>query len=102
MQLLFRLSQPGQDAHSGPLPTAGFGDQLQTRSVASTAPAGDLAITYVEALKKPADGTSVLLHQPSYAVAAPYMALPAGTMLSPRVAPPVFGLGLRRFARYRV
>ena len=95
VQMLFRLSQPGLlDAHGGPMPVAGFGDQLQTRGIIGTSPEGDLSISYVEAIKKLADGTSVSLRQPTYAVATPYMALPAGTLLSPRVAPPVFGLGL--------
>ena len=94
VQMLFRLSQAGQDAHGGPLPVAGFGDQLQTRGIIGTTPEGSLSISYVEAMKKLADGTSVSLRQPSYAVATPYMALPAGLLLSARVAPPVFGLGL--------
>ena len=94
VQMLFRLSQAGQDAHGGPLPVAGFGDQLQTRGIVGTTPEGQLSISYVEAMQKLADGTSVSLRQPSYAVATPYMVLPTGVLLSPRVAPPVFGLGL--------
>lgn len=94
VQMLFRLSQAGQDAHGGPLPVPGFGDQLQTRGTVGTTPEGDLSISYVEALRTLADGTSVSLRQPTYAIATPYMAVPAGTLLSARVAPPVFGAGL--------
>ena len=44
VQMLFRLSLPGQDAHGGPQPVAGFGDQLQNRAIVGTAPEGQLSI----------------------------------------------------------
>ncbi len=94
VQMLFRLSVAGQDAHGGPQPVAGFGDQLQTRGIIGTTPEGSLSISYVEAIKQLADGTNYSLRQPTYAVATPYMSIPAGVLISPRVAPPVFGLGL--------
>ena len=94
VQMLFRLSLPGQDAHGGPRPVPGFGDQLQNRAIVGTAPEGQLSIQYVEQLRTLVDGVSVSLRQPTYAVAAPYLPLPAGVLFSARVAPPVFGLGL--------
>jgi CxxC motif-containing protein (DUF1111 family) len=94
VQLLFRLSLPGQDAHGGPRPVPGFGDQLQNRAVVGTAAEGQLSIQYVEQLRTLADGLTVSLRQPTYGIEAPYMPLPAGVLLSSRVAPPVFGLGL--------
>ena len=94
VQMLFRLSLPGQDPHGGPLPVPGFGDQLQNRAIVGTAPEGQLSIRYVEQLRTLADGATVALRQPSYAIDAPYLPVPAGVLLSPRVAPPVFGLGL--------
>ncbi|MFD1466975.1 di-heme oxidoredictase family protein [Hymenobacter caeli] len=94
VQMLFRLSLPGQDAHGGPLPVPGFGDQLQNRAIVGTAPEGQLSIKYVEQLRALADGTSVALRQPTYGIDEPYMPLPAGVLISARVAPPVFGLGL--------
>ena len=94
VQMLFRLSLPGQDAHGGPRPVPGFGDQLQNRAIVGTAPEGQLSISYVEQLRALADGTSVSLRQPTYRVDDPYIPLPAGVLISTRVAPPVFGLGL--------
>ncbi|GAA4026277.1 di-heme oxidoredictase family protein [Hymenobacter glaciei] len=94
VQMLFRLSLTGQDAHGGPRPVPGFGDQLQNRAIVGTNPEGQLSIHYVEQLRTLIDGTSVSLRKPTYAVDAPYSPLPAGVLLSPRVAPPVFGLGL--------
>lgn len=93
-QLLLRLSLPGQDAHGGPRPVPGFGDQLQTSAVFGTTPEGQVSVSYVEQLRRFADGQSYQLRQPTYAIDAPYQPLPAGVLLSPRVAPPVFGLGL--------
>ena len=94
VQMLFRLSLTGQDAHGGPRPVPGFGDQLQNRAVVGIDPEGQLSIQYIEQLRTLVDGTTVSLRQPSYRIDAPYQALPAGVLLSPRVAPPVFGLGL--------
>ena len=94
VQMLFRLSLPGQDAHGGPRPVPGFGDQLQNRAIVGTTPEGQLSIQYIEQLRTLLDGATVSLRQPTYRVDTPYLPLPAGTMLSPRVAPPVFGLGL--------
>ena len=94
VQMLFRLSLPGQDAHGGPRPVSGFGDQLQNRAIVGTAPEGQLSIQYVEQLRTLVDGLRVPLRKPTYAIDAPYMAVPAVVLLSPRVAPPVFGLGL--------
>ena len=40
------------------------------------------------------DGTQVALSKPVYSLIDPYMPLPGEVMISPRVAPAVFGLGL--------
>ena len=95
VQMLFRLSLPGlTDAHGGPAPVPGFGDQLQNRATFGTEPEGQLSIRYVEQLRQLGGGEICQLRQPTYAVESPYQPLPAEVLLSPRVAPPVFGLGL--------
>ncbi len=94
VQMLFRLSLPGQDAHGGPRPVPGFGDQLQNRAVVGSEPEGQLSIRYVERLRALADGASVALRAPTYGIDNAYLPLPAGVLVSARVAPPVFGLGL--------
>ena len=40
------------------------------------------------------DGETYSLRSPHYQLTNPYMALPSNVMISPRMAPPVFGLGL--------
>ena len=94
VQMLFRLSLPGQDAHGGPRPVPGFGDQLQNRAVVGTAPEGQLSIQYVEQLRTLMDGLRVSLRLPTYAIDAPYLPVPAGVLLSARVAPPGVRAGI--------
>lgn len=94
ISMLIRVSVPGTDEHGGPLGAPGFGGQLQQRSIVGTKPEADVNIHY--ALKKAAfsDGESFELRVPSYSLVNSYIPLPADLMWSPRVAPPVFGLGL--------
>lgn len=94
LSMLFRVSVPGTDDHGGPNPAPGFGGQLQQRAIVGRMPEADVQITYSYTTGYYADGTPYELRAPSYVLANPYMALPSGMMLSPRVAPPVFGLGL--------
>jgi CxxC motif-containing protein (DUF1111 family) len=92
--MLFRLSIPGEGVNGNPVPVPGYGDQLQTRSLLNVKREGDVAITYTDNAQKFADGTNYSLRTPAYAFTGLYMPMPAGVMLSPRVAAPVFGLGL--------
>lgn len=92
--MLFRISQMGTDAHGGPNPIPGFGDQLQNRGNLNIPREGDVLITYTEQEFSFDDGTKYRLRFPAYTVANTYMPFPADAMLSPRVAAPVFGLGL--------
>ena len=92
--LLIRLSLPGQNAHGGPVPVPGFGGQLQQRSIFGASSEAGVKITYEEKLYTFSDGTSYSLLAPTYLLQNSYIVLPAGVMLSPRVAPPVHGLGL--------
>ncbi|RYE07975.1 MAG: c-type cytochrome, partial [Sphingobacteriales bacterium] len=92
--MLFRLSLPGEGEHGNPVPVPGFGDQLQSRGLLTKKKEGDVAITYTETTYEFADGTTYKLRKPTYTIIQSYIPLPANVMLSPRVAAPVFGLGL--------
>lgn len=94
LSMLFRISIPGSDPHGGPNPVPGFGGQLQQRSIISAQPEAGVLIQYTPQSLTYADGTPYELRAPVYTLQNAYTPLPVGVMLSPRVAPPVFGLGL--------
>jgi CxxC motif-containing protein (DUF1111 family) len=91
VSMLFRISLPGASEHGGPVPVEGFGTQLQTRAVFGVVPEGDVVVNWTEEPGEYADGTTYSLRRPLHVVTG---SLPGGALLSPRVAPPVFGLGL--------
>lgn len=91
--LLTRISIPGSDANGGPLAAPGFGVQLQDKSNNGPAEAS-IQISYEEIPFQFGDGETASLRKPTYTVSAPYIPLPAEYMISVRLAPPVFGLGL--------
>lgn len=92
--MLFRLSIPGTGPHGGPNPVPGFGGQLQPRAIAGKLPEADVNITYTMIDGAFPDGTPWQLRKPQYSLVSPYLTLPQDVMVSPRIAPPVFGLGL--------
>lgn len=92
--LLFRLSVPGANPDGSPLPAPDFGSQLQERAIFSVLPEGKVITTWTELPGQYGDGTPFSLRKPTYTITDPYTALPPGLLLSPRIAPPVFGLGL--------
>lgn len=92
--LLIRISIPGTDAHGGPNPVPGFGGQLQHRGILGAPQEANVLVSYTEKTYSFADGETYTLRKPVYILAAPYAALPANVMISPRIASPVFGLGL--------
>jgi CxxC motif-containing protein (DUF1111 family) len=94
LSMLFRISIPGADDHGGPNPVPGFGGQLQQRAVVGTQPEADVLIIYATTTGNYADGNPYQLRIPSYVIQNPYQPIASGVMLSPRIAPPVFGLGL--------
>ena len=53
-----------------------------------------MSISYTEVPFTYPDGSAASLRQPAYTVASSYTAMPSGCLISPRMAPPVFGLGL--------
>lgn len=92
--LLIRLSAPGTDATGGPLPLPGFGGQLQQFALAGRVPEATVAILHTYIDRYFDDGSSYQMAVPEYQFLNPYIPFPAGMEFSPRVAPPVFGLGL--------
>lgn len=94
-QIFLRLSMSGNDPLTGgPLPVPGFGVQLQTRAVFGVAPEAKLHIGYQEVVGQYGDGGEYRLLRPAYTIANAYIPLPTEVMTSPRVAPPVHGMGL--------
>ena len=86
---ILKLSAPG----GGPDPA--YGGQLQNFSVQGARAEGEMTISYDETTVELAGGGTASLRVPTYRVAGlAYGPLRPGTMLSPRVAPPVIGMGL--------
>ena len=92
--LLFRASVAGSGPHGGPSPVPGFGTQLQLRSLTDFTPEVYAALWYTDSASSFDDGTVYHLQEPHYTINGGYASLPSGVLLSPRVAPFVFGLGL--------
>lgn len=95
--LIVRLSLPGSDDRGAPRPHPDYGDQLQTRGVPGVVPAEGSVVLAWEEL--PAvrfeDGESVALRRPVVALRGLEFGPLGGQVLtSPRVAPPLVGLGL--------
>jgi CxxC motif-containing protein (DUF1111 family) len=83
----------GHRANVIPEPT--YGGQLQSFALPGFAIEGRMHITYEDVPVTLGDGAVVLLRKPSYSVTDPgYGPLHPDVMLSPRVAPPMIGLGL--------
>lgn len=99
-----RLSIPPQnveqkhDIDSGRIsvvPEPTYGGQLQNFAIPGHAAEGRMRVTYTEREIVLADGLRVSLRQPHYQVNdLGYGPLHPQTMISPRVAPPMIGLGL--------
>jgi CxxC motif-containing protein (DUF1111 family) len=92
--MLVRVSVPGSDVNGGPLPVPGFGLQLQDLAVFGLQPEAKVSTTYTNENYIYPDGTITVMHKPAYRLVDPYQPLPGNVMLSARMAPPFFGLGL--------
>lgn len=92
--LLFRLSEPGTDAHGGPKPLTGFGGQLQTKSIFNIQPEGKVNLNFATQVLSFLDGNTYELQKPLYSFYDTYTPLPSSYSYSPRIAPRVIGLGL--------
>lgn len=104
VSMFLRLSVPAHtDAEvaaleSGALkviPEPTYGGQFQTFAVTGLKAEGQMVIDYTEEPVTLGDGTVVTLRRPSYSVAdLGYGPMADDVMMSPRVAPPMPGLGL--------
>ncbi len=94
VSLLIRTSVAGMDERGGPVPAPGIGLQLQLRAIVGFPPEGSAAVAYEEVPGQFSDGTPYSLRRPTFALQGGSVSLPAGLLASPRIAPPVFGLGL--------
>lgn len=92
--LLMRISLPGADHHGGPLPVPGYGTQLQDKAIFGKSPECSVNISYSFQSFSFADGETYELRTPSYTLTNLYKPIDGSYLLSPRLAPPVFGLGL--------
>ncbi|SEM29868.1 CxxC motif-containing protein, DUF1111 family [bacterium A37T11] len=92
--MLFRISLPGEGEHGNPVPVPGYGDQIGNRALRDYQPEADVSIAYTEEAYTFSDGSAYSLRKPEYTIIKPYTAMPGGVMLSPRVAVPIFGVGL--------
>jgi CxxC motif-containing protein (DUF1111 family) len=92
--MLLRVSLPGVGANGGVIPVPGFGDQLQPNGVAPVPGEAVVKVTNTTTSGRYGDGTTFTLRKPIFTLTKPHLPLPAGVLVSPRVAPPNFGLGL--------
>jgi len=93
--MLLRLSVPGPGEHGGIAPVPHYGEQLNEKAVQGVPAEGRAVVTYTPRDGKYPDGAPYSRFVPHYEIVdLAFGPLPAGTMISPRVAPPVFGLAL--------
>ncbi|WP_038207710.1 di-heme oxidoredictase family protein [Xenophilus azovorans] len=93
--LLMRLSVPGQGPHGGPVDEPTYGGQFQNFAVQGVPPEGRVDIRHTTVRGRFADGTPYELLKPEYRLSRlAHGPLAKGTMLGPRIAPQVIGVGL--------
>jgi CxxC motif-containing protein (DUF1111 family) len=92
--LLFRASVPGLGPHGGPKPVPGFGTQIELRAAPGYDPMVGAALQYSDSNGTFADGSAFQLQVPHYSFSGAYTVMPYDMLVSPRVAPVNFGVGL--------
>ena len=93
--MLLRLSIPGNGPHGGPKPHPAYGDQLNEHGVPGVPGEGIGYLLYEEHTETFADGTRLSLRKPSvHFKALAYGPLGNDILVSPRIGPAVYGLGL--------
>ncbi len=102
VSMLIRLSIPDETPQqqqarifSGVIPEPTYGGQLQDFALHDEKPEGKINLTYSEVAVRFKDGAVVGLRKPTFAITElAYGDMHPKTQLSPRVAPPMIGLGL--------
>ena len=104
VSMFLRLSVPAKDADEQNLidtrgvllfPEPTYGEQLQVFGVPGIKAEGQMTITYEDKPVTLGDGTVVTLRKPTYGITdLAYGPMSESVMISPRVAPPMIGLGL--------
>ncbi|WP_193369925.1 di-heme oxidoreductase family protein [Pelagibius marinus] len=104
VSMFLRLSIAPQDAEqrallasgrAGVIPEPTYGGQLQDLAIKGHKAEGKMRIAYEEVPVTLADGTEVSLRRPTYTITdLGYGPLHPDVLTSPRVAPPMIGLGL--------
>lgn len=102
--LVLRLSLPAPAGAEGAgaiegylagLPDPAYGRQLQDHAAPGLAAEGRIAVNWTETPVRLADGMTVTLRAPAYGIEGPAPgALSPDLRMSPRLAPPMIGLGL--------
>lgn len=102
ISLFLRLSVPATAdtdptllRQHGFVPAPVYGSQLQTAAIPGMQPEANLLVDWAEFDDVLPDGTKVSLRRPDYRIESPnYGPLPSDLLKSPRIAPPMIGLGL--------
>jgi CxxC motif-containing protein (DUF1111 family) len=96
VSMLVRLSLPGEDEHGGPRPHPHYGDQLQQQGVlGKVPPEGRVTVAWREREIELAGSDTMRLRFPDVRLnQLAFGSLGNDILVSPRVAPPVFGMGL--------
>jgi len=104
VSMFLRLSIPAQNEQQesllkagklGVIPEPNYGSQLQDFAVTGLQAEGKMQVNYTEKKITLADGKEISLRKPSYKVTdLGYGPLHPDTMISPRIAPAMIGLGL--------
>ena len=92
--LVVKLSVPGSGAQGGPLPEPNYGSQFGDQAIPGVVAEGRVVIETRPIIVQYDDGTTVELAAPDYSLEPLRGPLADNVMISPRVAPAVFGAGL--------
>ena len=92
--LLMRISLPGTDDNGGPVAVPGYGLQVQDKAAYGKQPEAHVNINYTYQTYSFDDGETYELRAPVYTLTNLYTPIQGSYLLSPRLAPPMIGLGL--------